>query len=191
MNNVRPPDAGEYRVLINTTDPSTITVSETASLTVEGADIQPQVSLRYISGSTNQFMIQASGAIDHYFAIQYSTNFTFDHYLLVPSLGQIPHRPLLNATEARFQPGPAGVSFLRAVHLGDLRQICIANLFRIRLAKKAWQIKFNQMSDAIVINKEVIDLFMESQPACPLGGTPTYYNTDTDPRCDVVGHFIP
>jgi hypothetical protein len=191
INNASPADAGEYRALVNTSDSSATIISETATLTVEGTETQPQISVRYIAGSTNRFIIQAFGATNHYFTIHYSPNFTFDTGLLVPPIDYpMPDQPYLkHGLEAPFEPADLDICFVRAVRAGDLRRTCSANLRRIAFAKKAWQILTGREEGSALYEPQVDALFLDgARVRCPLGGAITYNVLGTSPDCTVAGH---
>lgn len=191
INNATLGDAGAYRAVINTSDPTNITVSDSGTLIVLGADIQPRISLRHLAGSTNQFTIQPFGAAEHYFLIQYSTNFAFDRTLLAPGvLFPMPPQPYFrHGLEATFAPGAVDISFLRAVHVGDLRSTCVANQLRINFGKKAWQIYTGRPDGWALVEPQIDSLYLDlERMRCPLGGSITYNVLGTGATCDIAGH---
>jgi hypothetical protein len=189
IKNATAADAGDYRAIVNISDPNATTTSLSATLTVEGSIVQPDIQLRYLSGTTNRFAVTVLGATNEFFAVQYSTNFLFDSSLFVEGLNlMIPY--VAYGVETPFLPGQSRVSFLRAVRAGDLNQSCIANLRRIEFAKKMWQVQWNLPDGSATDVYAVDDIGLEGHQlySCPLGGVITYNAVGTPVICSIPGH---
>ena len=193
ITNATAADAGEYRAIVNIMDPSATTTSLAATLTVEGLDLQPQLQLGYVPGTTNQFNIRLLGETNMSYELRYSPNFAFDSRLIVLGVvGPVPFVTvpyLASAVDVELQLGDADISFLQAVRAGNMQQTCRANLRRIQFAKKIWQVNHNipdgTPTDINAVNAEGLD---GHTVTCPVGGTISYDGIGTAPTCTVAGH---
>ena len=85
---------------------------------------------------------------------------------------------------------PCGILSGRARAVSQ-RHACINNLRQIDGAKEHWALQTRQQTGAPPVIEEIDKYIKGGHPTCPAGGTYTYENYDSAPRCSVKDHQLP
>ena len=182
VHNATVASAGEYRALVNIQNPSAITVSQPAILTVEGEDIAPELRLVPSQGLSGSWNIQVIGETNQHYVFEQSTNLATG-FAALGSSQFIPHSGAIS-----LQASASNMELLRAVRAGDMAQRCIANLRRVDFAKEAWRVIYSQANGAAVNVTQLDELLDGLQIQCPLGGDFHYGSLGSKGDCSYAGH---
>jgi hypothetical protein len=180
LSDIRPANAGEYRVVVEATNSVGIlkqTISPAATLTVVGDVTPPTVSLQRTASSPSDFLVTILGPTNQW----YSVDRTSDFKTWIPMQTEY-----LANTVKNGQPTPiaplANVEFLRAKHRGNLPEVCVQNLRQIHFAKELLRFAYHRLpGDSI--NRDDLKEFLGELPRCPQDGIYSYNPMDTAPAC--------
>jgi hypothetical protein len=191
INNAIASDAGEYRALVNAPNPGAITISQSVTLTVQGADIRPEIHVTQVPDFPNDFKVQALGEIGQCYLFQHSTNlvsFSTDYSLTDNFYSQ--SRYLRTGDEGTLHAPDSPAHYFYALRTGDLAKTCNANMHRIQFAKRIWSVEKRRREGGALVEPEINIYLGGSRPVCLLGGNLTYNVLGTPVTCDVALHYL-
>jgi hypothetical protein len=187
LSDIRPSDAGEYRVTIEATNSAGVlkrTVSPVAKLTVIGDITLPTLSLLHAAAPSSDLILNILGATNEWYSVEGTSDFATWVPVKVPYWG-------INVTTAgaNLISQPANFQILRVQHKGNLTQLCVQHLRQIHFAKELFRFAYHGHPGQS-INPDDLKEFLGELPRCPNDGAYTFCALDTPPVCSLLtwGH---
>lgn len=179
LSDIRPSDAGEYRVVIEATNSAGIlkqTISPAATLTVVGDVVPATLSIQRASGSNSEFLLNILGTTNQWYSIDRTSDFTNWFPVEIPEWANNVKRgetPIVQLASAEF---------MRVRHRGNLDELCVQHLRQIHFAKELLRFAYHKWGGEYIDPADLKE-FLGELPQCPLGGAYYFAPMDTAPDC--------